>query len=179
LAIYLMRFENRITGVETGDVTDTGRTVVQNRNVRQADYFGIEFGFSQLLAHGVTVDASLNWTRGDEDLDGVETPADRVPPLSGHVAVSREFAADWRVGAELYLAGRQDRLSPRDLSDPRIDPTGTDGYAVVNVRAAWRAGRSITLGAAVENLTNERYREHGSGIDQPGRGIVLTFDWRY
>jgi outer membrane receptor protein involved in Fe transport len=62
-------------------------------------------------------------------------------------------------------------LSPRDLEDPRIDPRGTPGYGTLNLLLGWQADPRLELGIRLENLADRRYREHGSGIDAPGRNI--------
>jgi outer membrane receptor protein involved in Fe transport len=77
------------------------------------------------------------------------------------------------------FADEQNRLSPRDVSDVRIDPDGTAGWVTVNVRAQWLPLHGWRLGLLLGNLTDRRYRTHGSGIDSPGRTIGLSaqFDW--
>jgi outer membrane receptor protein involved in Fe transport len=42
-----------------------------------------------------------------------------------------------------------------------------------------RCGRSCFGFAAVENLTDEDYRIHGSGVNEPGRNFVLAMDARF
>ena len=71
---------------------------------------------------------------------------------------------------------RDANLEPDAISDPRIDPNGTDGWAALSLRAQRALGPTWTLTAALENVFDERYREHGSGIDAPGRGLVLELE---
>ena len=35
------------------------------------------------------------------------------------------------------------------------------------------------LSIGVENITDRRYREHGSGVDAPGRNFVVGADYRF
>jgi outer membrane receptor protein involved in Fe transport len=77
------------------------------------------------------------------------------------------------------FAGRQDRLSARDVRDPRIDPSGTPGWATGNLRAGFALGEHWRGTLGVENFTNTSYREHGSGIDAPGAGAIATLEVRY
>lgn len=87
----------------------------------------------------------------------------------------RTFAIDVFVA----FAAAQDRLSERDLTDPRIDPEGTPGWATVNLRAGWQATDHLRLRLAVENVLDSNYRAHGSGMDAAGvnaiAGAELSF----
>ena len=73
----------------------------------------------------------------------------------------------------VFFAGRQDRLNPGDKSDHRINPAGTPGFAVVNLQASWPITRAFDVALGVENVFDEAYRIHGSGIDGPGRNLWL------
>lgn len=89
------------------------------------------------------------------------------------------FGQRWRrrsgkwVEAYTVLAGAQHRLSPADLTDPRILPGGTPGFATANLRGGLPVKGLGTLTIGLENLTNKLYRWHGSGIDAPGTNLVL------
>ena len=78
----------------------------------------------------------------------------------------------------LFFAGRQDRLDPNDLGDTRINPNGTAGYAIVNLRAGWSPLPGARLQLDLRNLLDTAYREHGSGIDGAGRSAALTAEFR-
>ena len=66
-----------------------------------------------------------------------------------------------------------------ELDTRRIPPGGTPGYDVYHVRVGWNPCRYATPSAAVENLTDEDYRIHGSGANEPGRDLVLMADFRF
>ena len=55
----------------------------------------------------------------------------------------------------------------------RRPPGGTHGYSVYTVRAGWRPCPNVDLYAACENITDEDYRIHGSGINEAGRNFVF------
>ena len=74
----------------------------------------------------------------------------------------------------LLFAGEQDRLSARDIADPRIDPTGTGGWVTVNLRGAWQFRQDWSLALRIGNIFDRQYREHGSGIDAPGLDAALS-----
>lgn len=187
---YRSRYRDKIDSVLTGEgVTADGTPcapdstgcldVVQNRNVDTVDLWGVEAGARYRPARsGVELYATATWTRGETSTETGDEPADRIPPLFG------KLGALWRAYAQLDLeayvlyAGRQDRLSAGDRSDPRIDPDGTPGWATLNARAGWHASERLDLAVRIENLADRRYREHGTGLDEPGRNFILTADYR-
>ena len=78
------------------------------------------------------------------------------------------------------FAGRQDRLSGDDMRDPsRIPPDGTPGYAVLSMRTGYRMTKNVDVTFAIENVTNQDYRIHGSGINEPGRNFILGVEMRF
>jgi len=79
-----------------------------------------------------------------------------------------------------WLVDRQDRLDPvRDFSDERIPPGGTPGFATLNVRAGRAFGDASQhrLSISVENLTDQPYLVHGSGVF--GTGITGRFGYQW
>jgi hemoglobin/transferrin/lactoferrin receptor protein len=77
------------------------------------------------------------------------------------------------------FAAAQRRLSPGDESDTqRIPPGGTPGYSVVYLRAGWSLTKHLSVSASLDNVTDKNYRIHGSGLNEPGRNLVLAADVR-
>ncbi len=180
LIAFRSRYEDKITSVLTGEVRPDGALVVQNRNITRQALWGVEAGARYRWdTPDVELYATATYTRGDERSDGDEVPADRIPPLFGKLG-ARWRASD-RFGFEAYslYATAQDRLSPRDAVDPRINPNGTAGWATLNLRGDWRIFEGLGVALRAENLADKRYREHGSGLDEPGRNFIFTLDYRF
>jgi outer membrane receptor protein involved in Fe transport len=165
-------YRDRISSVLTGEVTEDGRLVTRSENIASAELYGAELFAAWQGPRGWTLDGTLNWTWGEEEREGVTMPADRIPPLNGRLRLDAPFGS-WRVGAVLAFAAAQERLSPRDELDPRMDPQGTGGWTALNLRARRSLGERLVLTVGVDNVLDAQYREHGSGIDAPGRGIVV------
>ena len=89
----------------------------------------------------------------------------RIPPAQGVIGL-RWRDRDMRNWFDIYtwLAGRQNRLSERDIRDSRIPPGGTPGFAIVNVNLGVQLGENDQLTLGVENLFNKTYKVHGSGV---------------
>ncbi|MFZ5635762.1 MAG: TonB-dependent receptor plug domain-containing protein [Pseudomonadota bacterium] len=172
-------YRDKITSVLTGNTVD-GALEVQNRNVTRLDLWGIEAGARyRMPSPDLELYATATFTRGDEDTDTGTMPADRIPPLFGKLGARWQPRASLGVEAYGLYATRQDRLSARDLVDPRIDPDGTAGWTTLNARVSWQATEGLALSLRAENLGDKHYREHGSGLDEPGRNFILTADYRF
>ena len=73
-----------------------------------------------------------------------------------------------------------DRLSPRDEGDTtRIPPGGTPGYDVFNLMGTYRFAAGVSGQLALENVTDEDYRVHGSGQNRPGRNLLVGLRWSF
>lgn len=178
LAVFESRYQDKIVAVDTGAVTESGRLVVQNRNLSRVDLRGIEGGLGWHPTPRFEMLASASYTRGIERLNRASTPADRVPPLNGRWEARWSPRARHWFSLRIDYAAAQQRLSPRDLGDPRINPAGTPGWATLG--AGWHyRGDALQLALELGNLGDRRYREHGSGVDASGRGLGLSVDWRF
>ncbi len=173
--------------------TPTGATVddlaeVTKRNSGAGYVHGLELAGSTRLDTAWTLSGTLTWMRGELDYFPssnsallLRAPLSRVMPLTGHLTL-RWDAPNTRTWVELATsaAGRQDRLAPGDRVDTeRIPAAGTPGYFVGHFRTGWRATPSLSVTAALENLTDADYRIHGSGLNEPGRNLILSATYRF
>lgn len=172
LFAWALDYEDRITSVLTGETTPDGRDIVTSANAGESRIHGFEAGATVLLSASWYLDAVVNYTRGTETIDGVEEPADRIPPLSGRLVLHYDNGGPLTAAAWVNAAGEQDRLSARDIRDVRIDPNGTAGWAAAGFDARWRTG-SWEFTAGIDNVLDHRYRRHGSGIDAPGYNVTV------
>ena len=178
--VYALRFDDRITSVLTGDVTNEGRDVVQSVNATESSIHGAEAGIDIDISDNMRAHAVLNYTWGRESIgSGASQPADRIPPLSGKLSLQFDLNTEWSLESWLTVAGEQDRLSDRDIRDIRIDPEGTAGWAILGTKASWRPDGIWKIDLVADNLLDKRYRVHGSGIDAPGRNfsIMIRTTW--
>lgn len=167
-------------GLAFVDVNGNGRKEVsepevwQRQNVRRAKVKGVEVEGVAHLSDRWTWSNSLTWTRGTDTTLG--TPLTRIPPLNGNSRLTWEPRRWLWVEAVALAATGQQRLAPADKSDTRIGPAGTPGYLVFHLRAGFRGSFLPGFSVALENVTNRRYRFHGSGFDRPGLNLVAGFN---
>jgi outer membrane receptor protein involved in Fe transport len=170
--------DDRIDVVPTGEMTADGREIVASANVGRTTIVGVEAAATVTPVPELALAAALGYARGTQVKDGdVEEPADRCPPLGGSLAA--RWSPTPRLALELggKLAAAQRRLSARDRDDPRIDPEGTPAFAKLHASAAY-SWPSWTIAVALDNITDEQYREHGSGVDAPGVDLRVLVRWR-
>jgi hemoglobin/transferrin/lactoferrin receptor protein len=166
-----------------------GVPVVRNVNGGKARLYGVEGEVRAAFADWAELRGSLTWTHGVELLEEAnaegrtEVPMTRIPPLFGTAGLrfggplSESF--DGVIEPYLLFARKQDRLSDLDLTDPRIPEGGTPGWATLNLRATLDYRGFLFFGLVLENLTDAKYRYHGSGVWGAGTNGVLTLALRY
>jgi hemoglobin/transferrin/lactoferrin receptor protein len=182
-AYYYTAVNDLIVRTPTGRIID-GSVEVTKRNAGDGFVQGIELNARYRFACDLSAFAVFSWMNGEvdtyptsEDRKARET-IDRLMPPTGTAGLRYDHGDRWWVALSCTAAGRADKLSTRDAADTsRIPPGGTPGYAVVDARAGWRVQDGLRLTAAVENITDKDYRTHGSGINEPGRNLVLAADW--
>lgn len=167
------------------------RRVLQRQNADTGEIHGIEASARLRLFAGLSLMANFNYVYGQvQHQQGglvAREPLPRTPPLNGVAALQLRRPRSIFSFAEVSLrwASAQRDLAAQDLADARVCPSGvvscpgTPGFAVLALRGAARLSRSIYVTGAVENMTNTTHRYHGSGVDGPGIGGVLSLEATY
>ncbi|MDI6774847.1 MAG: TonB-dependent receptor [Verrucomicrobiota bacterium] len=170
----------------------TGRSIdeyaeVTKKNSGQGYIQGIELAETLRLTPQWSARVSAAWMDGQVDAyptsDAVKERdyISRLMPPTAEVTLRRQTeTGKYWCEAVGKLAAKADKLSADDERDiQRIPPGGTPGYAVCHVRAGARLidGPGVTV--ALENVLDEDYRIHGSGVNEPGRNLVLAADWTF
>ena len=180
LILFSLHYTDRIASALTGAVTADGRDIVQNRNVASADIRGVEGSVKLTLSPSLTAGLIVNYLHGEQtETDGTENPADRIPPFNGRLSFRYQAINSLLIEPYLLFAGSQDRLSPRDLRDVRINPAGTPGWLTANLAVSWQADEQWQATASAENILDKQYRLHGSGIDTTGRNLLLSLHYTW
>ena len=159
----------------------TGRSCLRLVNlVAPATILGFEGAARIFLSYRVVARATIAWAWGEgpnpSGEGGAAVPLSRIPPLNGTVELRWRHRIGVYAGAALRWALAQGRLSLGDIDDARIPPGGTPAFAVLDLRAGYRLGRDLLLGLVFENVGDTAYRYHGSSVNAPGRGIMLSIE---
>jgi TonB-dependent heme/hemoglobin receptor len=155
-------------------VQDPGEdNVVQKFNVGDAYTYGVEIDGNVLLGTDYSIFGNASWMYGQNETD--DEPLSRIPPPRIVLGLRWEKpGSPWWLEPLAEYTGEQDRLSSRDESDPRIPEGCTPSYALLNVLGGW-GGRNQRVDVAFNNITDEEYKVHGSGVYGPGREIKISY----
>lgn len=166
---------DRVKSNYEGDTLINGDQVYQKVNRGKAVIYGMEAELYTQINKSFGVRSHLTYTYGQNKT--ANEPVRRIPPvfgrLSGEYRRKNIFAAlDWT------FARTQERLAVGDRSDHRINPEGTPGYGIVSLRTGYQF-KFIDAEAGMENMLDQAYRIHGSGIDGYGRHVWIRTTFRF
>jgi outer membrane receptor protein involved in Fe transport len=170
IAAYYLSLDNLITRVKVDGQVISGYQVYKKENTESAYIKGLEAEANVIIIKGWSLTAGAAYTYGD-NLSKHE-PLRRIPPFNGR-AMSSWKNKKWFAAAEMQFASKQNRLAQGDKDDNRIGPGGTPGWQVLNFYGGYKM-KSFQLNAGFQNVFNEDYRLHGSGINSVGRSGWIT-----
>lgn len=162
-------------GQSTIDLHGATYKIKSKQNTGRAFIRGFEASAHFYLSDYIILRANITSSYGHNSSAG--EPVGGIPPMFGLAGIRwnlHRFYAD----SYIRFAGKQSRLSSDDLDDPRIPEGGTPMWLTINVRGGLEISNSLSMQVALENVTDLNYREHGSGINGPGRNLIISFQWR-
>jgi hemoglobin/transferrin/lactoferrin receptor protein len=174
-SIYRTNLYDLISRVRSdflGSTTYDGQNVYKKQNVANAYIQGFEGDAEIQFAKTVTLYGSLIYTFGENE--STHGPMRRIPPLNGKMGF-RCSNKRWWADAVYLFARTQDRLSNGDIDDHRIPDGGTPGWQIVNINGGYSFSM-FNIYFGLQNLFDEAYRLHGSGIDGYGRSFWIGGD---
>jgi len=171
VAYYYLHIKNLIDRVRL----DPDRDIYQKSNVGEAYVTGFELGFQKQISTYLSINGSMTYTFG-ENITKNE-PFRRIPPLFGDLSIRYE-RKNYFIILQNLAANKQDRLSGGDTDDHRIPDDGTPGWYVANIKAGMTWNK-ISFKLALNNIFNEAYRIHGSGVDGLGRHVAASLSYRF
>lgn len=186
LAYFYTDISRMIVRAPTGRTID-GSTEVEKRNAGDGCVQGVEFGMNWRFTDDWSLYGTVAWQDGQVEgyptssPETVGEPISRLLPLTGLVGLRYDSPSRrWWVEGNVQVSDRADRLSAADRADTqRIPPGGTPGYTLATVRGGWRVTDAFTLAASVENVFDEAYRIHGSGVNEPGTNFIFGAELRF
>lgn len=176
IAAYYTDISDIITRVPDG----TGGTVTTNG--QDGYVYGVELEGEWRFHPQWTLSGFVSWQDGKTKVPTIVggppvigDELSRIMPLTGSIALRWTHPGDtfWIEG-RILSAATADELSTNDLGDTQRIPTGgTPSYTVAMLHAGWQATDNIELTLGLENVTDDDYRTHGSGQNNPGFNAIL------
>lgn len=171
LVAYYMHLNNLITRVNTGDSIN-GYKVYKKENTDAAYIKGFETEMNWHVTSLLSLTGSAAYTYG-QNLSKNE-PLRRIPPFNGRL-MSMYKKNMWFAAAEVQFACPQKRLAQGDKDDNRIPVGGTPGWKSLNFFGGYSL-QTFKINAGIQNILNEDYRTHGSGINAVGRSAWISLN---
>ena len=175
VAAYYMHLTDLITRVKMDGQVINGYQVYQKENTESAFIRGFETEVNWNVLKNLNVAGGIAYAYG-QSLSRKE-PLRRVPPFNGRL-MSTYRNSKWLAAAEFQFASHQKRLAQGDKDDNRIPKGGTPGWKVFNLFGGYNFS-FVQLKAGVQNIFNEDYRTHGSGINAVGRSAWLSVNLNF
>ncbi len=188
VSYFYYDIDDMIMRTPTGNVDGDGNLEVTKLNSGAGYVHGVELGGSWEFWKPFTFFGNFTWLDGEVDTYPIagsdekkSEPISRLMPAISNLGVRWDHESrKWWVETLLTIAGEANELSTRDAGDTqRIPPGGTPRYTVLTIRSGWQITDQVRLSAAIENITDEDYRIHGSGLNEPGTNGVLSLDVRF
>ncbi|MBK1833701.1 TonB-dependent receptor plug domain-containing protein [Roseibacillus ishigakijimensis] len=181
-AVFYTLIDDIITSVP--ETPGSSTTITTNGS--EAWLVGAEAEASYRLTDCLTLSGFLTYQYGDADRveatnsnREITEPLSRLSPLRGSLALRYE-PGNWWAEARLIAAARANRLSEDDKDDTqRIPPGGTPAYLTASLSGGWQVSENLDVSIALQNLFDEDYRVHGSGVNGAGFGALLTTRYRW
>jgi len=139
---------------------------------------GVQFDFNEHVSFKSAL--NYNYGRYTDTKNDTVIPLDHIAPSFGQTSILYKTK---NIDGEFFIRYN----SKKTLSD--YSPSGEDNlqYATANGMPAWftlniRFGinmtKSLRLNLACENITNNRYRTFASGINAPGRNVIISLRYK-
>jgi iron complex outermembrane recepter protein len=174
LSLFANRIDNFVDFTPTGTVHEPSGLPVFEYRSKDAILYGFEidseFAFSDKISAGLGFD----YVRGHER-SGERNNLTFIPPFRTHLQMMYDNGT-WWAGPRIRIVNRQEKTAPNEEA--------TDGYLLVGADAGYRIGHGFTFTLRLDNLLNERYRDHLSRVENrnapmPGRNLNAMLRWEF
>ena len=169
IAFFYMHLTDLITRVQVPGQQVGGYNVYTKQNSQQSFIRGIELNLTYRFSKFWSIQTNATSTYG-QNLSASE-PMRRIPPANGRALLNYQ-KKNFALNAEYLFAGKQSRLAKGDKDDNRIPAGGTPGWSIVNLYGNYSFNK-LNFNIAFQNIFNQDYRTHGSGINSMGRSASL------
>lgn len=148
--------------------------VTANYNANQGIIYGGSLRFTSNLNKNITLNGTLNYTHGQNITDDV--PLGHIPPVFGRTNLTYRRESFFIDMYAIYQGWKHSEdFSPYgEDNDGEAMEYGYPSWWTLNLKAGFELGQNIDLMLAVENLFDEFYKPHASGVSAAGRNFILS-----
>lgn len=148
--------------------------VSANYNAQEGMIYGGALLLTANLNRNISIKGTLNYTKGLNISDDV--PLGHIPPLFGRTTIS--YRSD-RFFLDIYAIyqgwKRIEDFSPYgEDNEGEAMEYGYPSWWTLNIKTGFSLGQYFDILLALENIFDEFYKPHASGISAPGRNLILS-----
>ena len=174
LSLFGNRIDNFVDFSPTGDIHQPSGLPVFEYRSKDALMYGFEFTTDLRLATKWIAGLGFDYVIGRER-SGDQENLTFIPPFRTSAEVMYDNGSFY-AGPRVKVVNKQEKVAPNE------DPT--DGYVLIGADAGYRFGQGLTLSFRLDNLLNERYRDHLSRVENrdapmPGRNLNAMVRWEF
>ncbi|WP_031426990.1 TonB-dependent receptor [Flavimarina sp. Hel_I_48] len=178
----LVRRDFNLGGETLIDYQGEPSNVQAIQNAASAKVVGLEAGVDILFNKNMNLSSQINIIEGSqEEDDGSTAPLRHAAPLFGNThLVWKNDRLKFDAFAEYNGQLNADELAPSQVGNSYLYALNADGdpYAprwyTLNFATQYKLNQTWQLTAALENITDQRYRPYSSGISAPGRNFIVA-----
>jgi outer membrane receptor protein involved in Fe transport len=174
LAVFRTNLFDLISRVKTAEVV-SGYDVYKKINIDKGYIRGWEMQAAYQPLKQIRLHAAATSLFGQSITK--DQPLRRIPPFNARLG-SEYYITNYVFGIVFDYASAQRRLESGDKSDNRIPAGGTPGFNILNLHAGVTY-RNMTIRTYLNNVFNQDYRTHGSGINGMGRAFSMMLVWQF
>ncbi|MBI1224797.1 MAG: TonB-dependent receptor plug domain-containing protein [Bacteroidetes bacterium] len=166
-----------VNGQDSVDFMGSRFRTLANVNVGKAKVWGITASGKFQIAHGLTLRGNITYTEG-RDLTN-KVPLDHIPPLFGNTSLLYETTKFFAQANFLFNGMKKlaDYSPSGEDNEQYATPDGTPAWQTWNLYAGRQLTKMLRLQIGVENIADLNYRTFASGINAPGRNVVVSVHW--
>jgi hemoglobin/transferrin/lactoferrin receptor protein len=168
----------QLNGIDSVIFGGTMTAVHTNKNEGEAYICGAQGNISANISNNFSIVSNLTYTYGRVIKDNI--PLDHIPPVYGMTSFRYKIN---KLSTDLYIRYNAWKnlkdYSPSGEDNITANPVDANGnyigmpdWYTINLKAAYKASKFLTIQAGVENILDTHYRYFASGISAPGRNFI-------
>jgi len=174
LSLFANRIDNFVDFTPTGEVHAPSGLPIFEYVSKDALIYGFEFSSTISFLGALSGGIGFDYVRG-RDRTGEQNDLTFMPPFRTSLQFMYDNGKIW-MGPRIRIVNKQEKVAPNE------DPT--NGHFLIGSDAGYRFGHGVTLSLRLDNILNERYRDHLSRVENrdapmPGRNINAMVRWEF
>lgn len=183
----LVRRDFQLNGQSVIEYQGEPSQVLAIQNAAFAYVYGFEAGAEIRFQEDLRLVSQLSITEGKEELDnGDKAPMRHAAPIfaNAHLIWEKD-----KLKVDLFGEYNEElsfeELAPSEQDKPYLYAVDANGnpyspeWYTLNLAVQYELSNSLKATAALENITDQRYRTYSSGISAAGRNLIVSVNYQF